>query len=436
MSPQLPAQPYPITFPRSGRKLAKEIFAASLPEQYIRTLPAQSVYLAIKENGLESSADLVQILTLEQLRVCLDFDLWDGDTLQEDNLWSWLALPDAAGTDGENLSGLALLQKILKAFDLKIVALMLSRHVEHYTFEEPSDTPPGVDFFTPDKGFTWLSFKNVDESQRFLLGRFVALIFETNADLFYQMLAIPGVASEAELEEESYQDRTRRLNVEGVPDLERAHELCTPLNEGDLLRLISERSPSPMIDDIRVVEPLIYQSVGLEPLQSLVRSITEETRGGREQFEIELTQILNAALIRWRVPAYEHEDVALLGAKVRGAINLGLSLALQRSDRAALDIYSAIGLRPLFCAGLALLMQVRAIALKIEGDEEKLITDDAPRYAVITAARDPFPCIPEFLSKADSEAQFADPVKSVSPRLKAIELMEELAQLKIALELQ
>ena len=174
----------------TSSSLAKAIYKAELPEKFVRELPAQSLYLVIKHNGLLSSADLVGMASLEQCRLLLDLDCWQGDSFDEENFWDWLALTD------EN-SNLDLLKKLLHFVDYKLVALIIDRYVSVIIVEEGTDAAPGDGYYTPDRGRTWINVTNPDSTKQFLLNRFLALIFETQAELFYQLISIKNVATDS-----------------------------------------------------------------------------------------------------------------------------------------------------------------------------------------------------------------------------------------------
>lgn len=388
------------SYPRSGKQLLKSIFDAAAPEQFVRTIPAQSLYLTARQLDLSSAGELIELVSSEQLRIMLDYDLWAGYQFSEDNFFDWLVLPESISSDDGDSTGLRILQRLLASIDLRILILMVNKYVEHHTFEEPSDTPPGVGFTTPDKGYTWITVKIEDSERNFAFTRLLALLFETSANLFYKILAAPAVSTPAVLEEEAFQDRTKRLESEGIPDMEQAAALCAPIPTKVFESELAALEVLPTIDDIAVVEPLIYSAARIEPLAGLVGQISQQSiRGGIEQFNLELTKLMNAAIVRWGVPAFESEEIIALAEKVRGAVNIGLQLAHEnRSELPLIELYRAKGVIWLYRVGFSELMRLRALALKIKNDEAAIISSDSVAFACVACAREPFPVAPQFLA--------------------------------------
>lgn len=370
----------------TSRSLLKEIFDSDHPVQFTRSLPAQSLFLTIKRNGLESSGELVELLGNEQLQVILDLDCWSGDELNEESLWQWLALP-------EQTNSLESLQQVLRGIDFKLIGILISKYLTSETFEEPTDAPPGKEYFTPDKGYTWIKIDAPDSDKQFLLARLTALIFESDPDIFYQLLSIPGVATVSELEEEAYQDKQRRLLSEGIPNTETAFTICNPLNIPELLKQIQQRKQGDFKTDIRPIEPLVYDSRTLQPLGALLSEIRD-----REQLEGELSYIMNAAIVRWKIPSYDYEAVLAFTEQIKGTINIGLEALMRESDLEAFEIYRSTGLRPIFQAGLSLTLELRSEAYKLsDGYLEKIAVEDQPLFALVAALREPLPLSPAFL---------------------------------------
>jgi len=354
-----------------------------VPDEFIRALPSQSVYMVVKQNGLASSGDLIETATIQQCRTLLDFDLWDRDNFVESNFWEWLSLNDQDNS-------LRPLQKFLKFVDFKLIGLMISRHVECISLDDPSDNPPGPGFFTPDNGYTWLSINIEDGSKQFLMGKLLALIFETDADIFYRLMAIPGVATPSSLQEDAYEEKVKRLSAEGVPEMDYAFSLNSPLNESSAVATIRAGKKKDKIIDIVPVEPILYDTSIVQPLSSLVALVPS-----KDDFESELTLIMNAAVVKWGIKFYEYHDVVALSERVKGCINIGIETAFELTQTDVKEIYLSLGLQGLYRLGLGKLFKLRSEAEGIRKGLTDPISDKTEE--VLIAVTMPFPEIPRFL---------------------------------------
>jgi hypothetical protein len=413
----------PVAAPFRGytcRELYKAIFDAEAPEQVVRQLPAQSLFMVVKQRGLASSCDLISMASLEQCRMLSDFDLWHGDTLNEDALWEWLALTDE--TDS-----LELLQKVVKFIDLKLIAILLSKYVQVEVFQEPTEQPPGPGFHTPDNGFTWIGIITEDADRHFLLARLLALIFETNTELFYQLLATPTVATITVLEEESYQERTKRMAAEGVPEPELAISVHAPYSFVEALRDLHEQSTVHAIEDVRAVEPLLYEARSTRLFAELMRRISDH-----EAVEMEFTYIMNAAIVRFGCDFSDQDQVFALSDKVKGAINLGLEKLVKDSNRSVLEVYQGLGLGKLYRLGLTDLTALRSSARKIPLEVAEGIKDsDKVLFSVLACAREAFPGMPIFL---EDDGQVTEKDGSLESGERAIESLQAVATVRAKLE--
>lgn len=327
-----------------SKELITTIYSAESPEVVVKSLPAQTLYYCIKEQGIESSVELLMLATLEQTQIFLDLDLWNKDKINEDNLFSWLLLDDDEG-------GLSILQKILKVADLKVIALILSQYVTVVTHEEPTDAPPSPGFYTPDKGYTWIMISHDDPDRYFALGRILALLFETSAEAFYQVLSVPTVSTPTLLEEDSYQDKTKRLASEGIPEPEFAAEIITP-------RQISKFKES---------------DSQLSLNHGLMVKFKDDDRE-------ELALILNALVVHYNLPFYEIDRVKECEEFIIGCINL----ALEKGS-------ASESIRSLFQEGLQLVLTLRNRALKLKDPEDSI------SIAILDELRKLPPMIPEFI---------------------------------------
>lgn len=376
------------------RDLYKSIFDADSPEQVVRQLPAQSLYMVVKSAGLQSASDIILMASLEQCRLLTDFDLWSGDTLNEEALWEWLALTDET-------ESLELLQKFVKIVDLKLLAVLIEKYVDVQVFEEPTEQPPAKGFHTPDKGHTWIGIKSEDADKHFLLARLLALIFESSAELFYQLISIMTVATTSMLEEESFQERQKRLAAEGVPEPEVAAAVHAPYSVAEAKADIEGKRERGHIDDIRSIEPLIYEARATKLFAELVREV-----GDRDDLEMEFTYLMNAAVVRWGVDFSSQESVLDLSECMKGAINIALEKLTTGTGYSLKDVYGALGLGKLYRVGLTDLMSLRTKARKIplEGVGE-LKDSDPAMFGALACAREAFPVMPMYLNDDGSLQQ-------------------------------
>lgn len=396
-----------INKPLKSQNLAKQIFKADVPEQVVKKLPPQSLFMAVRENGLQSSSDLLEIITEEQMQVVMDFDLWNKDKFNEDNFFEWLAITDAT-------ESLDLLHKVLACSDLKLVSLLISKYVDCVINEEPTDMSPGDGFYTPDKGYTWVNIKIEDKDNEFYLNRLLALIFDNNVELFYQLMSIPKVQTESMLEEESYQDKEKRLRNEGIYTLEEAIEIHSGISSNKLKSMVNDESFAQTISDIEIVEPMIFDTGLSSTLDKLINALDNKDLALQE-----LTKLINSAIVRFSIPFYELEDVRNIGDKVKGALNLGLELALKETELDSKSLHSKVGLTKLYQRGFFEIFELRKLAFGVSEEKLKEISDkDNFAFTLIAYLREPFPELPIAFNKdgsvqVDEEGKIASGVRTI-----------------------
>lgn len=399
----------------SGRALARAIFDCDVPEAMVKALPVQSVYYAILHNGLESSADLLKIITPEQQKLLLDFDCWERDNFREDRFWQWLEVVCAE-------DDFSLLRKLLQSVDLKIVALLIARHVEIVTNEEPTDAPPGEHFYTPNRGYTWLGIKTDDPDKERLLGRLLAYLFESNADLFYQLIQIPSVETNSVLEEESFQDKERRIQGEGIPSRDGALEATSPLKPAVAVATLKDpKTVLPLPAGI-AIEPIIAGRFRLAPLQPLLEKI-----GGLDDVKLELSHLMNCLVVRFNVPFFEDDVLSTLRDKMMGAINIGLQYLSTHAALDAEEIVSRGGFRTALRVGLWLLQELRDPLNKAFSSALDVIPPDSHAFLLAAGIREPFPALPNFF---DPELNFVKSPGPIEVGWRAFETLQDIEALK------
>ncbi len=400
---------------RSAKSLSNAIFKADVPEEFVKSLPGISAYLAVRANGLESSTDLLQILSIEQYQACLDLDLWEKDTLSEDQFFNWLA-------STEEKEDFKALHKFLRMIDMRIVGAIVGRNTHSVVFEDPSEQPPGPNYYTPDKGYTWISLHFEDPERVRLFGRLLAYIFENNTELFYQLLSLPTVNTPAELEEACFTERVARLADQGFPDRDSALEANSPADRESLIARIKNQAKHAAVENIAVIEPVLSGVKSVEPLGSLITQLKDSPKL-LSSFEIELSWLTNCAFLIRGMPHGDFEAVQEVIDQVRGAINLGLEDLIGATATPALQIFEAVGLKDLHRLGIFHLRKLRRQARSLPDESLRRVSSEGEVFSVIAQAREDFPFVPLALNR---DGTFAKEGEKLILGRKAFETLAEI----------
>ena len=346
-----------------GADLYRAIFQSDSPEEFVKVLSPQMVYLAIQGYGLESSMDLLQIVPDRYYQTFLDLQFWEKDSFSEEAFWRWLKAIDQEDS-------LSPLQQFMRGLDPKVLAQVVGRYVHAIIGDEKAEAPPAEGYYTPDQGYTWVSFNLEDETQLRLLGRLFALIYQMAPDYFYQVLNMSSGSSSVELEEEAFQEKTRRLANEGLPDLETSVRMHTPIDRAAFRGLLVKGERF-VIEGNPAFAAVLYSDHRLEPLSSLFE-VLEKDDQFRSEIESELTLLVNAAILRFLGTLADPENVERQIAQVRGILNIGLEQAIKESKGSGEQIVRSLGLQPLYRLGLG---ELRDLRRRVREYLEKQVVD-------------------------------------------------------------
>ena len=395
--------------PATRANLVSQIFGDPNPEKRILELPAQAIHVALRHNGLGAYPELLPLISRAQLQIVFDLDLWNRDRLHEDALWEWLDVLDSE-TD------LSLLRKFVNSVDLKILCCLISKWIDIVTLEERTEQPPQEGFRSPDNGYTWVRIHIESPEKAFLLGKVLALIFESDPAVFYQLISIPNVETFSSLEDQSYEDKLQRLEAEGFPTDEEVFELHQPLR--NFSPSSEHRTMKLQESEISGVQPLIYDMGIVKPFGELIR-----LQSNNPAFEFELTRITNAALLHYQIPQYDTEAVQTTIETVRGTVNIGLEIMMEKHDLSLTTIIADYPLSIPYQLGLAELAKLRQFTKRLSSEN---FSEDANVNALETIAsllQSTPPQMPEFFAR-DGSYQEEHPGK-LAVGSKAIEHLDE-----------
>lgn len=368
----------------SPKHLSKAIFNSEYPEKVIREIPPLNLYMAIQNDGLISSTDLIDIMTVHQRRVLLDLDCWEKDEFNEDRFFNWLSLTD----EGNSLE---LLKKIFASSDLKLVARLIGKYVTVHYQTEPTDMPPDGDFYTPDKGYTWIKVSTNNDDYDFLLKRLLALIFETNIELFYQIISVQTVSTPTELEETAYEEKNDRLASEGIPTLDEAIEINQPLMKSKIVEKLKnvKKAPKATLENIT---PLSITDDMDEPFKSHLANIKDINTALSE-----LSRILNAGIVFYEETFENLENLYSLSEKIKGILNIGLEALINENviSSDSYELYPILDLQDIYKYGLNFIKDIRNKALKILANKDDIT--DLVMLEILNSLAEKIPTLPSFV---------------------------------------
>ncbi len=230
--------------PRGARRL-EALLESPDPEAAVAGLTVPEVHDLITDVGFDEASELIRLATPEQLRGCLDLEVWDRDRLVISQARPWLtAIADA---------GFEKLGEVWNRLDTEWRALYLLRNaVTIYDLtlgEEPDDSDDLPIYFTTDRFFA-IKFPDDEEITRHT----IALLDDLyRADLVIVRHSIMAARSEPanELEEEAYRWRSGRLADLGYVDFYEALELYAPLDADKVKIGEGTEDRRPAVDDDR-----------------------------------------------------------------------------------------------------------------------------------------------------------------------------------------
>jgi hypothetical protein len=203
-----------------GRKRLDVILGARDPQSLVRALPADELFLTIRDVGLADSAVLVQLASPEQFEVFLDLEAWHGDSFDPRKALPWLRAARAGSQRDPKAA--ARWSRKLRELDREVLFLVLRDALAVHDLEVDPDPEIQSDRFlrTPEGKYV---VEFLVEGVEYVAVR--GLVDDLIAEDPFQatrLLAALRWESPSELEETALRWRAGRLADLGWPSLEEA----------------------------------------------------------------------------------------------------------------------------------------------------------------------------------------------------------------------
>jgi hypothetical protein len=363
---------------RNPRKRLELLLADPHAGALVPHIPVEDFYYLVRGVGLDDALDALRLASTDQVQGCLDLDLWQRDRLSTPRLLAWLEvlseLPPRA------------LVSIVRAVDPELMSLLISRHARVYDpslDEAPDDASTRVLYRTPDGTFL-VEMTIASATGGRTLERFLDRLYRGDPDLARSVLTEAKWGTVAELEEESYGWRTKRLADLGFPAYDEAigiYQIVDPAPSSDAGPLATPTTPAP--DSL----PAPYAD-----------SLGEESFLGRVLAEIDdaaliatlataIVALLNRVLVADGVDPGDVETVHEVSGRARDTLALGLEHLSAGDVGNATAILATTPLAHVFQVGYSL---VAALGRRARPLDRAGVVD--PTLDALLEPRAMFPC--------------------------------------------
>lgn len=380
-----------LTRPRGVRRMEALLEAAD-PAAAVAALSVPDFYFLVKEVGLADATELVALATPEQIRGCLDLEIWDRDRVDLAPAEPWLASVIEAGPEK--------LAEVWAGLDPELRALFLARTtrvIDHSLGEEVPEEEERPAFATPDTFFTVIVTTEREDEIR-LVYRLIDDLYRTDQLLARHTILAARSELPSELEEMSFRWRAGRMADLGYADFYEALEVFRPLDP-DSVR-IDEQTAEPReaapSDEARATG---LPAPVAEPLAGsfLARALEQITDAAEaERLEAALVHLVNRVLSALRVRPGDEEAVRQATGGAAATLSVGLEhLCAGRLERAAAAL-SSVSLTRLHRLGHTLVLRLGRMARLLA---PRSLTAGEPSQSVLEALLRPRPLFPTALDE-------------------------------------
>jgi hypothetical protein len=197
----------------------------------VRQMPSQDLFITIKEVGLSDSLELLELLSPEQVKACLDLDGWNHDRIDPKALGHWLESLFAANPRRAVQS--------FRELDVELISLLLKLYATVYDLsaEEEAADLGSVYSTTPDNHYMVVFDAAADEQHliHFLKDALEQLY---GRDMPFALRMIEAVRWEtaSALEEEALKWRDGRMQDLGFAPLDEIKEILAYVDPAKALQ--------------------------------------------------------------------------------------------------------------------------------------------------------------------------------------------------------
>lgn len=352
--------------PRGRRKL-DALLSAKDPAAAVSALPVTELYQMVSDVGLADTIELLALASPEQIRGCLDMDVWDRDQVQVEALAPWLTALIETGYEK--------LGQVWERLDPELTALVLQRLAKIHDLsqdEAPDEDSENPILTTPDTYFA-IELISGDEDSDTLVTRLIEDLYRADPGGALARRTLMAARSEppAELEEMSHRWRAGRMADLGYVDFYEALEIFRPLDpasvavgEGSEDRFSAPGDADEAAGAVGAMPALVAQGVvGRSFLARALDRIDDAEELAR--LELALVVLVNKVLSAARVPPGNQEALATAAEHTSATVALGLESVSKGDLDLAAAALTSISLTRLHRVGHTITLRLSRMAMAL-----------------------------------------------------------------------
>ena len=297
----------------SGKRRLDLILDQPNPGAVVRALPADDLFLTIREIGLGDAVELVELASAGQFRTFLDLACWRGDRAAPRSALPWLRAARAGSMDSPRAE--QRWKAKLAGLDVELVYLLLRETLLVHDLEQDPDPDLTSDRFlrTPENRFV-IEFL-ADGAEYMAVRGLVDDLYAEDPFKASRLLSSIRWELPSELEETALRWRTARLADLGYPTREEALSwFARPVAGPTAPAGLPARPPGFYLERIGTGSLLARAAAGLDG-------------EAREHLELELVAAANAAMVAGAVDPGDLDAVREAVEASRALVEMGLEEA-------------------------------------------------------------------------------------------------------------
>lgn len=318
-----------------GRRKLDLVLSSPNPKAFLRRLPAEDVYFAIREIGLADAGDLVGLAAPEQFRAFVDLDTWEKDQPLPLRVLEWLQLAFESTPNRKDFRARR------DALDRELLLLVLKANTRVHQLEEGVDPELETNNYVRTAEGKYLVEILTEGDEQVFVRRLIEDFIEENPFEATRLFEATKWELGAELEESTLRWRTGRMRDMGFPDIEEALRLWNPLPAS-----WTPHEAPPASGPVAGVPALLLAT---SPRASLLDRVAERLADeDRTHFNEGLVYLLNCALVADGIDPKDLDLARGSLAAARDMLSLGLELASDGNEERALAILATTPATELF----------------------------------------------------------------------------------------